>query len=104
MSLPGLVSRCHWAPAAALILREGLVNGFRVAAGAAVGVAIVDTVYCLAAALTGAAAAPVPGTPKAFLTASGALVAAIGARQLIASMRGASAKPPWCSQHRLHGP
>lgn len=89
-----------WAPAAAgvvaglgaamplgaiatLLLREGLVNGYRVAAGAAAGVATVDLVYCAVATLTGATFAPMIDDHRgAFLLASGTLIVAIGLRQL----------------------
>lgn len=72
----------------ALLLREGLVNGFRVAAAAATGVAVVDTVYCLVAALTGALFAPlVEDHQRAFLSVSGLLIILIGAHQLVTSMR-----------------
>lgn len=72
----------------ALLLREGLVNGFRVAAAAATGVAVVDIVYCLVAALTGALFAPlVQGHQRAFLGVSGVLLVLIGVHQLLTSIR-----------------
>jgi threonine/homoserine/homoserine lactone efflux protein len=73
---------------AALLLREGLVNGLRVAAAGAAGVAAVDTAYCTLAVLTGAAMAPLIESHRLlFLTVSGGLVITIGARQLSAALR-----------------
>ncbi|MCV7227517.1 LysE family transporter [Mycolicibacterium komossense] len=73
---------------AALLLREGLVNGFRVAAGAAAGIATVDLVYCAIAALTGATFARVIDDHRgAFLLASGLLIVAIGLRQLCQGLK-----------------
>jgi threonine/homoserine/homoserine lactone efflux protein len=73
---------------AALLLREGLVNGLRVAAAAAAGVAAVDTAYCTVAVLTGAAAAPlIESHRELFLTVSGALIVTIGARHLRAAIK-----------------
>lgn len=69
---------------AALLLREGTLNGFRVAAAGAAGVATVDLAYCTAAtALGGWLAAAIASHRAVFLVASGALVAAIGVRQLV---------------------
>ena len=68
---------------AALLLREGLVNGFRVGASAAAGVATVDVAYCTVATLTGATfSRAIDDHRGAFLLASGALIVAIGIRQL----------------------
>lgn len=68
---------------AALLLREGLVNGFRVAAAAAVGVATVDLLYCAVATATGTLLArTIESYRGAFLVVSGVLVVAIGVRQL----------------------
>lgn len=68
---------------AALVLREGLVNGFRVAAAAGAGVATVDLVYCAVATTTGALLArAIEDQRGAFVLVSGALVLAIGLRQL----------------------
>lgn len=73
---------------AALLLREGLVNGFRVAAAAAAGVATVDLIYCAIATLTGATFAPVIDDHRgAFLLASGLLIVAIGVRQLCQALK-----------------
>lgn len=72
----------------ALLLREGLVNGFRVAASAATGVAVVDTVYCAAAAIVGAAFAPLVESHRGlFLLTSGVVILAIGVRQLVMAVR-----------------
>jgi threonine/homoserine/homoserine lactone efflux protein len=71
-----------------LILREGVVQGFRVAAAAAAGVATVDGVYCAVAAGTGSAFAPALGDHRGiFLCVSGLLVVGIGARQLVLGLR-----------------
>jgi threonine/homoserine/homoserine lactone efflux protein len=68
---------------AALLLREGLVNGLRVATAAAAGVATVDLVYCVAAMIAGAAIAPaVESQRAAFLGIAGLLIVAMGVRQL----------------------
>ncbi|WP_241474192.1 LysE family transporter [Mycolicibacterium neoaurum] len=73
---------------AALLLREGLVNGFRTAAAGAAGVATVDLVYCIIAALTGATfARAVDDHRGVFLLTSGVLIVAIGVRQLWQGMR-----------------
>lgn len=73
---------------AALLLREGLVNGFRVAAAGAAGVATVDLFYCVVAALTGATFAPaIEDHRGVFLLASGVLIVAIGVRQLWQGVR-----------------
>jgi threonine/homoserine/homoserine lactone efflux protein len=72
----------------ALLLREGLVNGFRVAASAATGVAIVDTGYCAVAALVGATFAPLVAPHRgAFLLVSGLVILAIGVRQFVMALR-----------------
>lgn len=76
----------------ALLLREGLVNGFRTGAFAAGGVAFVDTLYCaVAMVLGGAAAQAVDAHRGAFLIVSGLLVVAVGVRQLLGALRGAPA-------------
>lgn len=67
----------------ALLLREGLANGFRIAAAGAAGVATTDVVYCAVATLTGGLFAEfVQSYEGVFLVASGALVLAIGIWQL----------------------
>lgn len=67
----------------ALLLREGLANGFRVAAGAAAGVAAVDVVYCAIAMLTGVSLADtIDDHLGACLLVSGLLIVMIGLRQL----------------------
>ena len=73
---------------AALLLREGLVNGFRPAAAGAAGVATVDLCYCVVAALTGATFAPaIDDHRSVFLLASGVLIVVIGVRQLWQGVR-----------------
>jgi arginine exporter protein ArgO len=70
----------------AMILREGLVDSFRRAAAAAAGVASVDTAYCAVAMLSGAAVAPAIRSHRGmFLLISGALLVAMGTRQLVAA-------------------
>lgn len=72
----------------ALLLREGLTNGFRVAAAGAAGVAATDVVYCAVATLTGGLFAEfVQSYEGVFLVASGALVLAIGIWQLARTLR-----------------
>ncbi|MBS2534864.1 LysE family transporter [Catenulispora sp. NF23] len=67
----------------ALLLREGLVNGFRVAAASAAGIATVDTLYCTVATLAGAVVAPTVQRHRGvFLVLSGLLIVVIGVRQL----------------------
>jgi len=76
---------------AALIVREGLVRGFRTAAAAAVGVGAVDTAYCAVAMAAGAAVAPaVQAYRGVFLVVSGLLVTAVGVRQLVLGRRAAA--------------
>lgn len=80
---------------AALLLREGLVSGFRVAAAGASGVALVDTLYCAVAVLAGSLVAPLIGAhERTFLMVAGAVVVAIGLRQLVAALRRRSADAP----------
>lgn len=96
---------------AALLLREGLVNGFRVAAAGASGVAVVDTVYCAIATTTGALFAPlVEGHTTLFLLISGSLIVIIGIRQLLLSLRRRSTEAadvevatPWATFVRFVG-
>ncbi|MFC6697338.1 LysE family transporter [Nocardioides daphniae] len=73
---------------AALLLREGLANGFRVAAAGASGVATVDLVYCLVASLAGVAVAPLVADHQGvFLVVSGVVVLALGVHQLAVAVR-----------------
>lgn len=73
---------------AALLLREGVVNGFRVAAAGATGVAVIDTAYCLLATFAGALLAPVVQQSRGlFLAASGGLVVLVGLHQLSVALR-----------------
>lgn len=70
----------------AMILREGLVSSFRRAAAAAAGVASVDTAYCAVSMLSGAAVAPAISSHRGmFSLISGALLVAMGTRQLVAA-------------------
>ena len=73
----------------ALLLREGLVNGFRVAAAGAAGVATMDSVYCAVATLAGGLLAGfVQAYEGVFLIASGALIVGIGIWQFARTRRG----------------
>ena len=75
-------------PIAALLVREGVVNGFRVAAGAAAGVATVDLGYCAGAAIAGAAQSQAIDNHRALvLVVSGIVVVAIGAQQAWMALR-----------------
>ncbi|HTW18341.1 MAG TPA: LysE family transporter [Nocardioides sp.] len=77
-----------------LLLREGWENGFRVAAAAAVGVALVDLVYCALATVLGVrVSATVEHHRGAFLLLSGLVIVGIGGRQLIAAWRAGGATP-----------
>ncbi|WFR84300.1 LysE family transporter [Arthrobacter sp. Y-9] len=68
---------------AAMLLREGLVNGFKVGAAAAMGVATVDVIYCVVATATSRLLVQAIESHRGiFLLISGALVIAIGAWQL----------------------
>lgn len=68
---------------AALLLREGLVHGFGVAAASAAGVATVDLLYCAVATVTGAlVAGAIEDQRGLFLVISGTAIVAIGLRQL----------------------
>lgn len=72
----------------ALLLREGLVNGFRVAAAAAAGVAVVDLVYCALATVIGAqVSSAIEDHRGTFLVMSGVAIVGIGMRQLVATWR-----------------
>lgn len=68
---------------AVLLLREGLVNGFRVVAASAAGVATVDLLYSAVAMVTGALLTRMIVDRRGlFLVVSGAAIVAIGVRQL----------------------
>jgi threonine/homoserine/homoserine lactone efflux protein len=73
---------------ATLLLREGLVNGFRVAAAAAAGVATADLLYCAIATSTGALfAGAIQDHRGVFLLASGVLIITIGTVQLYRGLK-----------------
>lgn len=79
----------------ALLLREGIVNGFRVGAAAAAGVATVDLLYCAVATATGALlASAIEGFRGPFLIASGVLVVGIGILQLLRIRRDPGSDAP----------
>ena len=81
---------------AALLLREGLVSGFRVAAAGATGIAVVDTAYCTVAVLAGSLVTPlVEGHRTAFLVVAGAVLVVIGLRQLVSSLRRRRSEEAW---------
>jgi len=79
----------------ALLLREGIVNGFRVGAAAAAGVATVDLLYCAVATATGALlASAIEGFRGPFLIASGVVVVGIGILQLLRIRRDPGSDAP----------
>ena len=81
---------------AALLLREGLVSGFRVAAAGATGVAVVDTAYCALAVLAGSLASPLVEAHRTpFLVVAGVVVVVIGLRQLVTTRRRRRTEEPW---------
>lgn len=87
-ALAGLGLAMPMGAIAALLLREGLVNGFRVGSAAAAGVATVDLAYCTVATLTGATfIGAIDDHRAAFLLASGMLVIAIGVQQLLVGVK-----------------
>lgn len=68
---------------ATLLMMEGLVSGFRVAATGAAGIASVDTIYCGLAMSMGAVLAPaIAARRDAFLVVSGSVLIALGVRQM----------------------
>ena len=80
-----------------LLLRLGMLHGFRSAAVAAVAVGSVDLAYCAAAVTVGSKASPlIESWGAAPMVASGIVVIAIGLRQLATSLaaRGSSAPAP----------
>lgn len=78
---------------AALLLREGVVNGFRVAAASAAGVATVDVVYCVVATTAGALLSQrVEEHRGLFLVVSGVVVVGIGLRNVRQGMQ--ARRPP----------
>jgi arginine exporter protein ArgO len=80
-----------------LLLRLGMLHGFRSAAAAALAVGSVDLAYCAAAVTIGSKVSPlVDAWGVAPLVVSGAVVIAIGLRQLTTSLKApdASAAPP----------
>jgi arginine exporter protein ArgO len=92
----GLAVALPIGPAALLVLQEGLVRGFRIAAGAAVGVAAVDALYAVAATTAGGGVARLLDghEPVVRAVSAGTLVAvaAWGLRQTLAA-RASSATP-----------
>ncbi|WP_158861674.1 LysE family transporter [Leifsonia sp. AG29] len=71
-----------------LILRTGVVDGFRVAASAAWGVATTDVLYCAISTTAGVALAHVVQEFRApFLVCSGLVVVVVGFGQLLSNRR-----------------
>ena len=80
-----------------LLLRLGMLHGFRSAAAAALAVGSVDLTYCAASVTVGSKAAPlIDSWGAAPLVVSGSVVIGIGLRQLITSLMApdASGEPP----------
>ncbi len=80
-----------------LLLRLGILHGFRSAAAAAIAVGSVDLVYCAAAVTVGSKVSPlIESWGAAPMVVSGIVVIGIGLRQLVTSLEapGASAAPP----------
>jgi arginine exporter protein ArgO len=92
----GLAVALPIGPVALLVLQEGLVRGFRIAAGAAVGVAAVDALYAVAATTAGGGVARLLDGHEPVVRAVSAVtlvaVAAWGLRQTLA-VRASSATP-----------
>jgi len=88
----GLAVALPVGPVALLVVQEGLARGFRIAAGAAVGVAAVDTLYAVAATTAGGGVARLLDghDPEVRVLSAVALVAvaAWGLRQTIAPRAG----------------
>lgn len=88
----GLAVALPVGPVALLVLQEGLARGFRIAAGAAVGVAAVDTLYAVAATTAGGEVARVLDGHALVVRGVSAValvaVAAWGLRQTIAARAG----------------
>ncbi len=73
---------------AALLLREGIVNGFRVSVAAAAGVATVDLFYCAGATAAGALLVrSIEEHRGMFLVTSGMLMILVGVMQLRPSLK-----------------
>ena len=80
-----------------LLLRLGMLHGFRSAAAAALAVGSVDLAYCAAAVTVGSKVSPlVDAWGVAPLVASGAVVIAIGLRQLTTSLKTPDASARAC--------
>ncbi|NYI41927.1 LysE family transporter [Demequina lutea] len=80
-----------------LLLRLGMLHGFRSAAAAALAVGCVDLAYCAAAVTVGSKASPLIESWGAVpMVVSGAVVIGIGLRQLVTSLTApdALAAPP----------
>lgn len=78
-----------------LLLRTGMLHGFRSAAAAALGVGSVDLFYCAAAVTIGMKVSPlIESWGSAPMVASGIVVIAIGLWQLATSLRTSDAIAP----------
>jgi arginine exporter protein ArgO len=91
----GLAVALPVGPVALLVVQEGLARGFRIAAGAAVGVAAVDTLYAVAATTAGGGVARLLDGHALVVRVVSAMalvaVAAWGLRQTIAARAGSGA-------------
>ncbi|UXM93557.1 LysE family translocator [Paenarthrobacter sp. JL.01a] len=73
---------------AALLVREGIVNGFRVSSAAAAGVATVDLFYCAGATAAGTLLVRnIEEHRGIFLLASGLLITSIGVMQFLQGLK-----------------
>jgi arginine exporter protein ArgO len=90
-----------------LLLRLGMLHGFRAGAAGALGVGSVDLAYCAAAVTIGSRLSPLVASWGAWpLVASGLVVIGIGARQLATTVRvpAADATPPGTDASRAGSP
>ncbi len=93
--LAGLAVAVPVGPVGLLLLRSGLVDGVRVAVGAACGVATVDLAYAVVAVLVGTPVSRALGAHADVVRAgSAAVLVAVGAVGLVATLRSAHRPPP----------
>ncbi|WP_315096017.1 LysE family transporter [uncultured Cellulomonas sp.] len=92
--LAGLAVAMPVGPVGVLLLRTGLVDGVRVAVGAACGIATVDLAYAVVAVAVGAPVSRVLDDHASLVRGIGAVVlVVVGAVGLVASL-GAARRPP----------
>lgn len=92
--LAGLAVAVPVGPVGVLLLRTGMVDGLRVAVGAAFGVATVDLAYAVVAVAVGTPVSRVLSEHAALVRGVGAVVlVAVGTVGLVASVR-AARRPP----------